>query len=101
MLYEGPLTLLAREYTVEETIPQYGYYHRYNYATRTRLAFDYFFLNHNGDISKYAAKKNDLFEVMKKKEDEIKKYMKKNRLKYDKREDLVRIVAYYNALLEE
>lgn len=101
VLYEGPLTLLAREYTVEETIPQYGYYYRHGYASRTRLAFDYFFLDQKGNINKYSMKRNDLLEVMKQKDDEIKKYMKKNRLKYDRREDLVKVVAYYNALLEE
>lgn len=101
VLYEGPMTLLAREYTVEETIPQYGYYYRgSNYATRTRLAFDYYFLNLKGHIEKFSLKKNDLYDILSKKSIEIKKYMKKNRLRHDKREDLVRIVAYYNSLLE-
>lgn len=101
VLYEGPLTLLAREYTVEETIPQYGYYYRQNYATRTRLAFDYFFLDQKGNINKYSLKRNDLLAIMKQKDDEVKKFMKKNNLKYDRREDLVRAVAYYNSLLDE
>lgn len=102
VLYEGPLTLLAREYTVEETVPRYyGYYYRNAYATRTRLAFDYYFLDQQGEIEKYSSKKNDLFQILKKKEEEVRKFMKKNNLKYDRREDLVRIIAYYNALLEE
>lgn len=101
VLYEGPLTLLAREYTVEETVQHYGYYYRNHYSTRTRLAFDYFFLDQTGNIHKYSLKKNDLFEVMRKREDEMKKFIKKNNLRYDRREDLVRAVAYYNALIEE
>lgn len=101
VLYEGPLTLLAREYTVEETVQHYGYYYRNHYSTRTRLAFDYFFLDQTGNIRKYNMKKNDLFEIMKKKEDEMKKFIKKNNLRYDRREDLVRTVAHYNSLIEK
>jgi hypothetical protein len=101
VLHEGTLTLLAREYVVEESIPVYSYYSRYAYSTRSRLAFDYFFLDREGHIEKYTLKKNDLLEILKKKEPEIKQFIKKNNLKYDKREDLVRIVAYYNSLLEE
>lgn len=101
VLYEGPLTLLAREYTVEETVQHYSYYYRNHYSTRTRLAFDYFFLDQTGNIRKYTLKKNDLFDVMKKKGDEMKKFIKKNNLRYDRREDLVRAVAYYNSLIGE
>lgn len=101
VLYEGPLTLLAREYTVEETVQHYSYYYRNHYSTRTRLAFDYFFLDMTGDIRKYTVKRSDLFEIMKKKEDEMRKFIKKNNLRIDRREDLVRAVAYYNSLIEE
>ena len=101
VLYEGPLTLLAREYTVEETLPQYNYYYRNSFSTYTRLAFDYYFLDQKGEIVKYSLKKNDLLDIMKKKEEEVKKYMKKNNLRYDRREDLARVTAYYNSLLKE
>lgn len=101
VLHEGTLTLLAREYVVEESVPVYSYYSRHHYSTRSRLAFDYFFLDREGNIEKYNLKKNDLYDTLKTKEEEIKKFMKKNNLKYDRREDLVRIVAYYNALLAE
>lgn len=101
VLYEGPMTLLAREYIVEETVPQYGYYYRGgNYGTRTRLAFDFYFLNTKGKIEKFSLKKNDLYHILDKKSSEIKRYIKKNRLRHDKREDLVRIVAYYNSLIQ-
>ena len=100
VLYEGPLTLLAREYTVEETVQHYSYYYRNHYSTRTRLAFDYFFLDQTGAIRKYSSKRNDLFEIMKKKESEMKKFFKKNNLRYDRREDLIRAAAHYNSLIE-
>lgn len=101
VLHEGPMTLLAREYVIEESIPQYSYYRRNSYLTQSRLAFEYFFLDREGNIEKYSLKKSDLFELLKEKEEEVKRYMKKNNLRYDRREDLVRIVAYYNSLLEE
>ncbi len=101
VLYEGPLTLLAREYVVEESVPVYSYYSRHHYSTRSRLAFNYFFLDREGNIEKYDLKKNDLYETLNEKEDEIKQFMKKNNLRYDRREDLVRIVAYYNSLIED
>jgi hypothetical protein len=50
---------------------------------------------------KYNNKKPELYELMKRKEPQIKSYIKKNKLKTDSRRDLVRITAYYNALLEQ
>lgn len=102
VLYEGPMTLLAREYVMEEPVPQYNYYYYRGggYATRSRLAFDFYFLNTKGDIEKFSLRKNDLYDILDKKSSEIKKYIKKNGLRHDRREDLVRIVAYYNSLLQ-
>lgn len=100
VLHEGELTLLAREYVIEESIPQYSYYTRNAFSTRSRLAFEYFFLDREGNIEKYTLKKNELLDILKKKEEEVKKFMKKNNLRYDRREDLVRVVAYYNSLLK-
>ena len=101
VLFEGTLTLLAREYVVEESVPVYSYYSRHHYSTRSTLAFDYFFLDREGNIEKYNLKKNDLYATLKNKEGEVKQFMKKNNLRYDRREDLVRIVAYYNSLIED
>jgi hypothetical protein len=42
-----------------------------------------------------------LYDIMSRKEPQIKNYIKKNKLKTDSRRDLVRITAYYNALIEE
>lgn len=101
VLYEGQLTLLARETIVTETVPQYSYYYRPQfYNTRARLDYNYFFLDKQGEIERYTMKKRDLLDVMDRKSSQIKKYIKKNNLKHDKRSDLFRIVAYYNALLD-
>jgi hypothetical protein len=100
VLYEGKLSLLAREVVVTETVPQYSYMYRSSVnMTRTRLDYEYYFLAEKGNIIKYNNKKYEIFEVMKRKEPQIKQYIKKNKLKIDSRRDLVRITAYYNALL--
>lgn len=100
VLYEGKLSLLAREAIVTETIPQYSYMYRSSVnMTRTKLDYEYYFLDKSGEFTKYNNKKFELYEAMKRKEPQIKQYIKKNKLKIDSRRDLVRIFAYYNALL--
>ncbi len=101
VLYENTMTLLCRETVVQETIPQYGYYSYYGnrYSTRYRLSFDYYFLNEKGEMMPYTQKKEDLYNILSKNKDNLEKYIKENRLKYDRHRDLVRITAYYNSLL--
>jgi hypothetical protein len=102
VLYEGKLSLLAREAIVTETVPQYSYMYRSSVnMTRTRLDYEYYFLDDKGNFIKYNNKKFELFDIMKRREPQIKQYIKKNKLKTDTRRDLVRITAYYNALLGE
>jgi hypothetical protein len=101
VLHEGRLSLLAREAIVTETVPQYSYAYRSSMnMTRTKLAYEFYFLDQKGNFVKYDMKKPQLYEIMSRKEPQIKNYIKKNKLKTDSRRDLVRITAYYNALLE-
>ena len=108
VLYEGKLSLLCREEIVTENVPQYNSYPYYYSrggmpytpnASHTRLNYTYFFLEQNGEIVKYNMKKNSLLSFFKRKQPEVKQYMKKHHLKHDKMKDLVRLTAYYNALL--
>lgn len=100
VLYEGELTLLAREVIVTETVPQYNTFYRPQfYNTRSRLDYKYYFLDKKGRIELYSMKKNDLLNYMKKKSSQVKQYMRKNNLKHDQRADLFRIVAFYNTLI--
>jgi hypothetical protein len=100
VLYEGRLSLLARESIVQETVPQYSYYYRSPYnLSRPRLSYEYFFLDRKGNFVKYNLKKAELLNIMDAREPQIKQYIKKNRLKVDSRRDLIRIVTYYNSLL--
>lgn len=102
VLHEGaPLTLLARENIATETIPQYNYYYgRNNYYSRYKLVYEYFFMNEKGNIDRYNLKKSDLIQIMRKKASEVKKFIKENHLRVDRRRDLERITAFYNSLLE-
>lgn len=100
-LYEGKLSLLCRETIVTESAPSYSYYgyRQPIYATRTRLDFNFYFLDEKGDIEKYMMRKADLLRIMRDKAPQIKQYMKKHNLRHDNRNDLFRVVSYYNALL--
>ncbi len=101
ILSEGRLTLMAREYVVVENVNRYASpYRSLNFGgTREILTYDYYFLTDNGDINLYQEKKKDLLPYFGLHEDEMERYIKKNRLKVDKQKDLVRIVNYYNELV--
>lgn len=99
VLYENTLTLLCREAIIQENIPQFNYYYGSRYSTRLRLVYEYYFLDKDGEIVKYTQKKEDLYTIFTKNQDELEKYIKKNSLRYDRQRDLVRITAYYNSLL--
>lgn len=98
VLHEGRLSLLGREKIVQDFNPYHGMYGRAFYGERYRLDYDYYFLAENGKIQRYNLKKRELLRIMGRRSSEIKLYAKKNRLKYDRLADLVRITSYYNAL---
>jgi hypothetical protein len=62
------------------------------------LDYRYFLLKEKGDIEEFLVNKNDLLELMGKKSEEVEKYIKANRLHVDEKQDLTRIVSYYNSL---
>ncbi len=105
VLFEGNISLLAREEIVTENVSasQYNYYYYpmspYNNYTRERLAYKFYFLEEGGEIRYYNLKKNDLLAIFGKHSKQINQYMKKNRLKHDELRDLVRITSYYNAIV--
>lgn len=109
LLVQGEeITLLCREYIAADSRgmhrgmynpmfmnPMYGM----PMMNSSRLAFDYYFLTES-EIQKYSQKKRELLEVMDDKSDEVKLYIRKNRLSHDKRGDLLRITAFYNQIKE-
>ena len=96
VLIEGNLTLLSREYVALENIQN-----PYSLGSYTKevLVYDYFFLDKSGEITKYTMKKKDLYNIVYKRQKEVTEFMKANRLHHDKRNDLVRVIAFYNALI--
>ncbi|NJM93989.1 MAG: hypothetical protein HC842_04365 [Cytophagales bacterium] len=100
VVYEGKMSLLSREYLVVESNTTYDIYNNPIYlGTTTRLVYDYYFLYQDGRIVGYRKKRKDLWKVIfKKHSSDMKKYIKENKLKADRRADLVRMVAHYNSL---
>lgn len=108
LLVQGEdMALLCREYITTDSRGMYRnmYYPMYNpmygmpMMNSSRLDFEFYFLT-DGKIQKYGQKKKELLEMMEDKSDEVKLYMRKNRLSHDKRGDLLRITAFYNQLKE-
>jgi hypothetical protein len=96
LLQEGKMTLLAREYLERKTYSS-PYYFGSSYS-RLVLSYKYYFLKENGDIQEFTGNKNDLLDMMGKKSDDVEKYMRKNRLRFDDKDDLTKIIEYYNSI---
>jgi len=96
LLEEGKLTVLSRESLEYRTSSSSFYY----YGTYTRLVLinKYFLLKENGNIEEYRGKKNDWYELMRGKEDEVQKYVKTNHLNLDDKYELATALNYYNSL---
>lgn len=95
LLEEGKMTLLSRESVEYRTYNSPYYMGSYS---RLVLVYKYFFLDESGNISEFTGNKNDLLNLMNKKSDEVEKYIKANKLRYEDKYDFARIVAYYNSL---
>jgi hypothetical protein len=96
LLAEGKMTLLARE-GIELRTYSSNYYYGSSYS-RQVLVYKYFFLNEKGDIAEFDGNRNDLLDLMGKRGDDVEKYIKANKLKFEEKNDLARIVSYYNSL---
>ncbi|HMG94544.1 MAG TPA: hypothetical protein VK589_31010 [Chryseolinea sp.] len=95
LLEEGKMTLLSRE------VLEYRNYTSPYYIgsfTRQVLVNKYFFLDQKGNIAEFTGNKTDLLNLMGKKSDDVEKYIKANKLKYEDKYDFARIVAYYNSI---
>ncbi len=95
LLEEGKLTVLCREALEYRTSSSFYYYGSY---TRLILVNKYFLLKENGNIEEYRGKKNDWYELMRSKENEVQKYVRANRLDLDEKYELTQAVNYYNSL---
>ncbi|MFT5642034.1 MAG: hypothetical protein ACI9A7_002141 [Cyclobacteriaceae bacterium] len=97
VLYEGRISLLAREVIVQESVNNSSAYWGGNFM-QNKVAYSFYFLDKEGKIDLYTGKKNDLFRLLSRHSSELKSFIKKNRLEHDEIRDLIRIIAFYNTL---
>jgi hypothetical protein len=97
LLEEGKMTLLARELLEYKTYSSYYYYGSY---TRLVLVNKYFFLKEDGTINDFTGKKNDLLALMGAHENDVQRFIKENKLSFDKKYDIARAVEYYNSFFK-
>ena len=100
VLVEGNLTLLCREKISTKNVTASNPYY-FNTPTYQQevLIYDYYFLDRQGNITQYNLKKKELLDAVSQRRSQVDDYIKKNRLRFDRRNDLVRIIAFYNALI--
>lgn len=94
LLVEGKMTMLVRESIEYRTYTSSYYGSSYS---RQVMVYRYFFLKEDGTITDFQGNKNDLLDLMGKHAGEVEKYIRSNRLKYDDKYDLAKIVTYYNS----
>lgn len=101
VLQKGEITLLSREKLVQRTVQNSPYNFYRNTYTFTDVAYQYFALKQGNELLDISTKRRDVLALLGKHEKEIKKFMKSNRLKMERRTDLIRTFAYYNALISD
>jgi hypothetical protein len=94
-LTEGKITLLAKE-ALEYRTENAGGYYRMTY-TRLVLVNKYYFMDEKGNIEAFEGDRNALLKRMGNRGQDVNKYIKTNRLKYDYKYDFVKIIEYYNS----
>lgn len=99
LLQEGKLTVLCREVLEYRTTSSPYYF--YGSYTRLVLIYKYYVLRENGMIEEFRGKKNDWYELMPGKSEEIEKFAKQNRLSLDEKYELSRVIEYYNSLFSK
>jgi hypothetical protein len=101
LLYEGQMSLLAREEIVLENVSAtpYGFMGGAGFS-RYRLVYRFFFVDTKGNITRYNMKKKELLSIFVRKEKQIKQFIQRNKLDTDNIRDLIRITAYYNSLFD-
>jgi len=94
-LCEGKITVLAREKIEYRTYSSpYGYG---TYTSRMVLVNIFYLLKENGNIEEFSGRRHDWYDLMASKENDVHEYVKENRLDFDRKYDIKRIVDYYNS----
>lgn len=98
LLYEGGLSLLAREKIVQDNSSTGGYFWTSNRFPQHKLDYDFYFLDKRGNMTYFSGNKNELLQILRSKQSAVKKYMKDNKLRSDEMQDLIRIISFYNSI---
>jgi hypothetical protein len=98
LVAEGKLTVLAREALEHRNVAAFNYYGTY---TRLVLINKYFLLDESGSIIEFKGTKNDWIGLMGNRGPDVQRYAKSNRLDFDVKGDLARIVTYYNSFFQK
>ncbi|MEJ8801544.1 hypothetical protein [Pontibacter sp. H249] len=101
-LNQGALTLIMREAYVRGDGGNNGYYEATNFNNRGQLGDEvknlYYILLPDGDIVNLRNLRKDLHMLFGSKSKEVKSYIRKNKLEYEKPHELVAIINYFNAI---
>lgn len=95
LLEEGKMTLLSRELLEYKTYNNTFYGGSYSRLVQT---YYYYLLKEDGTIEDFRGNKRDLLDLMGRQGKTVERYMKANRLDFDDKYDVAKIVAYYNSL---
>ena len=100
MLFSGKsISLLGREMLVTESVPMTDNFTlRTYYSTRRRLNVDFFILFPDKKVKGFSGSKKELLNLLADKKEEIKKYIKAENLSVTEKEDLIKIIVWYNKL---
>jgi len=103
VVIEGKLSLLLKEKIIAESSPNYyPSYYTYSllpsYNHYSKLEYDYYFLNNEGEILKFKSKgkKKQLLSLMSDNYEKIKFFLSSNKINLSKMKDLVKVVEFYN-----
>jgi hypothetical protein len=95
LLEEGKLTVLCREVLEYRTYSSFYYYGTYS---RLVLAYKYYLLDEDGGLVEFEGKKNEWISLMGKYAEDVQQYARNNRLDFDDKYELGKIIAHYNSL---
>jgi hypothetical protein len=98
LLAEGKITLLAQEKLEQRT---YNSYYGYGNITRIVLVDRYFTLSEKGVVETFTGTKKDVLYLMQNREEEVKRFIKVNKLNLERKYDLARVFDYYNSLIKK
>jgi len=97
LLIEGQMTLLSRE-SLEYRTYSSPYY--FGSSSQLVMVYKFYLLEENGKINEFIGKKADLLQLMGRRAESVESYMREHKLKVEERDDLVKIISYYNSLFK-